>query len=371
MRIGIDAKWFFEGPVSAKNVLRQLIAHLLKEDSQNQYYLILDKNQKKEFFPYQAPNLHLIYTWAGNNQLSNLFFIPYLARKFQLEVVLFQNFSAIWGKFFKVAYVHDAIFLSHPQYYTWKEKLYFWPMRYLARFANKVITITEEEKKRLWKYKFTSKQENIVVIYHGIESLFKPLSEWDSLQAEKVKQKFKLPDQFLLYVGRLNIRKNIQNLIKALAFMQDKEIPLLIVGKKEWKMFDIDKLLLELKLKDRVKFAENVSNEELAVIYAQARVFCFPSFEEGFGLPPLEAMASGIPVVVSNRSSMPEICREAGNYTDPENPAQIALVIDELLNNIKLYEEKKEIGLKRAKMFDWNKAAKEIIYHLTSFSNNK
>src|SRR5205085_3650288 len=121
-----------------------------------------------------------------------------------------------------------------------------------------------------------------------------------------VKEKYGLPDNYLLFTGRLNARKNIRGLIQSLQFLEDKNISLVIVGEKNWKSPQVDELLIEKKTKERVIFTGFVPDGELAAIYAMAKTFCYPSFAEGFGLPPLEAMASGVPVVVSATTSMPE-----------------------------------------------------------------
>jgi glycosyltransferase involved in cell wall biosynthesis len=162
-------------------------------------------------------------------------------------------------------------------------------------------------------------------------------------------------------VGRINSRKNIPNLLKAFQSIEDKQIKLILVGKREWKTDDLNSLLDDPSISNRVIFSGSVSNEELSVIYSNAHIFCFPSFEEAFGLPPLEAMASGIPVVVSNSSSLPEVCGDAAIYVNANEPDEIAKAITRLLNDKDLYNEHKQLSVDRAKAFSWTITTQNLI----------
>jgi glycosyltransferase involved in cell wall biosynthesis len=198
------------------------------------------------------------------------------------------------------------------------------------------------------------------VAYHGVEPTFRTLDKHSNAIIDSVKHRYDLPDKFLLFVGRLNLRKNVSTLLKAIPLLKDKNIPLVIVGANDWKQSNHEKILNDPALKGRIHFIGAVYNE-LNVIYSLAKVFCFPSFAESFGLPPLEAMASGIPVVVSNTTSLPEICGDAGNYVNPESPKEIALAIDNLLIDDQLYRTKKQLGLNRSKEFTWEASAQTVL----------
>ena len=126
-------------------------------------------------------------------------------------------------------------------------------------------------------------------------------------------------------------------------------------------MFNLSGKINELGLADRVALLGRVSEADLPVLYALATVFCYVSFAEGFGLPPLEAMASGVPVVVSNRDSLPGICSEAGTYVDPEKTEEIAAAIESLLGNAELWKQKRAQGLRRARSFTWQRSADTLL----------
>ena len=360
MNIGVDAKWFFEGPPSGKVVIQNLVEQLVKVNPGHALFFFLDENTKDKEFPFRSSNIHTVYVWAKNNLFSNLFVLPRVSKHLNLDVLVYQNFPAYKSSYAQIAYIHDIIFLTHPQYYTWKERLYFLPLKFLAKQSELVCTVSQAEKERLIGH-YNLPATKIDVIHHGVNPMFKPITIQSGNLINRVRNKFKLPDKFLLYVGRLNVRKNVFNLLKALPKLKNKEIPLVVVGEYDWKMEDVQQTIEKLSIQDRLIFTGLVFGEELAAIYSIAEVFCFPSFEESFGLPPLEAMASGIPVVVSNSSSIPEICGDAGNYVNANVPKDIARMIDLLLEDKDFYLKKSNLGLERAKQFSWEKAAVNLL----------
>jgi len=368
MKIGIDAKWYFDGPPSGKRVVKNLVDSLLERKDTNEYYIFLNKQHRERIFPHKEnKNLKVCYVWAGNNLLSNIFILPFFSNRYKLDASLYQNFISPIDKAKKIAYIHDVLFLSNPEYYTVIERIYFAPLRRLTKRSDAIITVSEEEKKRILDFKFSDTAEKIIVAYHGVDSTFKPLEDQDPVLLTNIKQKFSLPDRFILFVGRLNLRKNVDTLLRAVPLLQDKKIPLVIVGADEWKKSNHMAVIKSLGIENRVIFTGAIY-QDLDVIYSLATIFCFPSHAESFGLPPLEAMASGTPVVVSNTTSLPEICGDAGNYVNPDKPDEIALAIDNLLLNNSHYKEKRDLGLQRAKKFTWSSAAQAIVRCLESFS---
>lgn len=361
MKIGIEAKWFYEGPASGRVVIRNLVEHFIAVSAAHEVYVFLDEKAKSLPFPYAAPHVRLVYIWAGNNMVSNLFVLPRHASQLGLDVVVFQNFSPLFASFRRIAYIHDVLFLSNPEYYTFKERLYFAPLKMLTRAAERACTVSDEEKKRLLKYRYKDDPSEVDVIHHGVSPAFRPKECFSEAYLAEIRTKYKLPCRYILFVGRLNIRKNIDHLLKAIPLLRDTQIPLVIAGAQDWKMFDVQPLIRSLSITDRVQMIGAVHGEELAAVYAMAAVFCFPSYAESFGLPALEAMAAGVPVVVSNTTSLPEICGEAGTYIIPDQPVQIAARIDELLVDEVLVQKKKKLGLQRAYSFSWLQSAEKLM----------
>jgi glycosyltransferase involved in cell wall biosynthesis len=364
MRIGIDAKWFHEGPPSGNVVTRNLVENLVKVNEQDDLFFFLDRSAMREPFPYPDSRVHPIYVWADNNLISNLLVLPKHAKRLSLEVVLFQNFAPPTSRFKRIAYVHDVLFLSNPEYYSLIERAYFAPLRPLCRLADGVCTVSDTERVRMITHGYVKEGHDIKVAYHGVSDIFRPAEEFSIEFQNAVRAQYQLPPAYFLYVGRLNVRKNIKNLIKALPLLRTKDIPLCIVGARNWKMDDLDELLSIREIGDRVKFLGPLHGEELACVYAMASVFCFPSFAESFGLPPLEAMKCAVPVIVSDRTSLPEICGGAGSYVNPDSPRDIASVLDSLLENPELSAMKRRLGVERAKMFTWESTAKTVLGYI-------
>ncbi len=365
-RIGIDAKWFFNGPVSNRLVVRQLTEQLVKQNPGHALFFFLNEADRHLPFPYAGPGVHLHYVWARNNQLSNLFVLPPLAHRLGLDVVLFQNFASFYGRFRKIAYIHDVLFHEYPQFYTRKERAYFSTMKALAARADLVCTISHAEKERLLRHGYQSDAARIHVIHHGVSPVFRPAESYPAAVLDDLRRRYRLPERYILYVGRLNVRKNIAGLLRAVPQLHDQTIPVVVVGAKDWKMEPLDGLIADMKLTDRLVFTGHVPDADIPGLFALATVFCFPSFAEGFGLPPLEAMASGVPVAVANTTSLPEVCGEAGTYLDPYDPASVAAALNRLLDDDAHARHQRTLGLRRAASFTWEKAGRELLRSIGS-----
>ncbi len=361
MRIGLDAKWYFTGPVSTRVILHNLLPQLFKSYKEHQWFIFLDIRDRNKYFPFKDANIHPVYLRVPTNLFSNLFVVPRYARKLQLDTVVFQTFPGISKGFSSISFIHDILFKRFPQYFTWKEKLYFVPLPFFTRRSDRVITTTAFVKKELLTYRFIQSTSNVDIVPLGVSVDFKPLEMQNKILVNKIRVKYNLPADFILFVGRLNARKNIESLVRALAMVREKSTSLVIAGKEDWKKTDFRKLIESPDICSRICITGPVDDDEIAILFSMAKIFCFPSFAEGFGLPPLEAMASGVPVVVSNTTSLPEICGDAVLYVDPHKSESIAGSINELLENKSLYEKLKNEGLQRAARFTWVASADKLM----------
>jgi len=231
--------------------------------------------------------------------------------------------------------VHDVSFMRYPEFFTRREYL---KMRALLpislKRANKIITISEYSKKEIMNF-FGVTPEKIKVIYCGGGEEFCPADYVPEVDA--VKKKYHLPEKFILCVSNLQPRKNLPRLIKAYVNLRKNQPEvkhkLVIVGEKAWLYSDIFASLKESGLPDEIILIGYIPTRNLPSLYSAADLFVYPSILEGFGLPALEAMACGCPVITSNTSSLPEVVGDAGIMVDPYNIERLAKAMSEVLNN--------------------------------------
>ncbi len=370
MRIGIDAKSFFRGPVSTRIVLQNLLPELFSLYPEHEWIIFLDKKDKHRQFPVVSLNVKLIYQWADINFIANVFLMARKLKMLRVDVMVYQTFPAFVHYVPSISFIHDVLFREFSQFFTWKERLYFFPMSWLARKkSNRLIATTRYVSNDLLKYHYTTSASRIDLVPLAVSDAYKPFEYQNPEKLTEVKKKYALPDQFLLFVGRLNVRKNIENLLKAIMLIRDAQIQLVIVGQADWKTPDLKELLGKPELKKRIIMTGAMEDNELVLTYSMAKIFCFPSFAEGFGLPPLEAMASGVPVIVSDTTALPEVCGNAAVYTDPHSPENIALAIDTLLDNTELYKAQKLKGIQKAKQFTWTLSARAFMNSISKAVN--
>jgi glycosyltransferase involved in cell wall biosynthesis len=195
----------------------------------------------------------------------------------------------------------------------------------------------------------------------GVQKRFKPQEYHSKEEIARVRAKYNLPERFILYVGRINARKNIENIIRSLSYLKSGDIKFVLGGNYDWKTLNLPELTKELRIEDRVLALGFIDDLDLPILYSIAYLFCYVSHDEGFGLPPIESLASGVPVVVANAGSLPEICRDAGVYCNPHDPKDIAEKLDSLLSDSSLYEYKKKKGIEIAKKYNWADSAKHLM----------
>ncbi len=258
-----------------------------------------------------------------------------------------------------VATVHDFSFLVYPESHP-KERICFFEKNFFKEVvkSSHIITGSNFTKQEIINY-LDFDPNNITVIYHGVDhNLYKI---YPKVKLEKTKVKFSLPDKFFLFVGSIEPRKNLISLLKAYnlldSLIQDS-YPLILVGAKGWKNDDI---MQEIDKSKQIRYLGYVEDKELPHLYNLATIFIYPSLYEGFGLPPLEAFACGTPSIVSNTTSMPEVCKDAALYLDPNNIYDIKDKIQILINDINLQKKLIDKALLRAKEFTWENSAKQHI----------
>ena len=271
----------------------------------------------------------------------------------------------------KVITVHDLSFLRYPQFFSGRKN--FWhralAVKNVLRDADAIVAVSENTKNDIIELTGVS-PEKVRVIYSG-NNIAK--SEWPEEKVKNLLDKHKISGPFILYVGNIEPRKNIAGLIKAYEILRREsesaaegynikdDTKLVLAGASGWKNKKIYAAWQASPYKDDIKFLGYIDDEEKGMLYSRASAFAYPSYYEGFGFPPLEAMTYGVPVVCSNVSSMPEIVAEAGIMINPHQPHEIAAAIKLALTDNALRERLIAAGYEREQMFSWDKTAAEYL----------
>lgn len=269
----------------------------------------------------------------------------------------------------RVTTFHDLSFEHFPEFFTKQQR--FWHNfgmnpSWQAKFSDRIIVVSESTKNDLEKY-YSIDPAKIDAVYSGVSSLIKRPSQE---KLELFRRREGLPEKFILFLGKLEPRKNVAGLIMAFNVLKSSggfaDLGLVIAGSKGWLCDDIFREAARSPHHQWIIFKDYISDNERSFYYSLASVFVYPSFFEGFGFPPLEAMACGTPVVASNNSSLPEVVGDAGLSVDPYNVSDIATTIKNLLEDRRLRENLIKKGLARAQQFSWQKCAEKTIEILTA-----
>ena len=256
--------------------------------------------------------------------------------------------------------IMDLSYIHFPELFT-KHDLYQlvnWT-KYSAKNAYKIFTISNFSRDDIIKT-YGKNSKDVVNTYLGVKPVnSSKVHKVESM--EDLKKKFGIDSKYVLFVGTLQPRKNIAKLIEAFSKIKTKNIKLIIVGKKGWLWEEIIQAPEKYGIAERVKFLDFVTDQDLPSLYKNAECFVLPSLYEGFGLPVLEAMQYGCPVLVSNVSSLPEVGGDACLYFDPENADEIAQKIDLVISDEKQRKEMIEKGKIQVKKFSWEKTAKQTL----------
>jgi glycosyltransferase involved in cell wall biosynthesis len=255
--------------------------------------------------------------------------------------------------------IHDLAFKLFPKAFKWQNRFYLnFIVPLSIKKADRIIAVSKNTKKDIIE-EYNIDSNKIKVIYNGVNEKYREIR--DEIIINKVKEKYKLPKKFILYLGTLEPRKNIKRLIKAFNKVKKSDTKLVIAGGKGWLYDDIFELVKTLNLENEIIFTGYVDEEDIVPLYNAATVFVYPSLYEGFGLPPLEAMACGTPVITSNVSSLPEVVGEAAITIDPYNIEDISSAIRKVLNSEKLKENLSKKGIQQSKKFSWKKTTEETL----------
>lgn len=361
MRIGIDYHWasgIFRG---TNTYVQNLVSELGKLDNINKYFLFsahFNNNKSR----YENIIHRRMYTNSG--RFNMILGFPYRTFMDRLDIFHSQYITPLTMSCKRIVTIHDVLFETHLHYFPNPHRSF---LRILTPLTisktSKIITVSEFTKKELMRL-YSIPSSKIHVISEGVSKTFKKFAH-----SNLIKQKlmaYNIDSPYLLYVGRIAPIKNVSGLLIAFNRLRQKghqNLKLVIVGEKDelYKEERCFSILRQLHLTEYVVFIEGVSEEMLAYLYNGAEAFVLLSFGEGFGLPVLEAMACGTPVVASNVCSMPEIVDEAAILVNPYNTAETVEAIQKVLINSKLRDNLITKGLQRVGQFSWEECAKKTL----------
>ncbi|MCP4264284.1 MAG: glycosyltransferase [Candidatus Brocadiaceae bacterium] len=364
-RIGMNVSKSFDVKTGVGRYTLNLCKSILRADSKNEYFLY-SSDQTDGVCRSDMKRVHDRKTGIifRNNLLRILWeqiALPFFSVSDKLDLYHFTDhaLSLLLRTHPTIITVHDIAFIRFPHLFNKSRQVY---KKYIfeksIKKADFIVVPSYSTKKDILHY-YRIEEKKIRVVYNGIESRFRPIGN-----VEEYRRKNNLPSKMILNVGTLEPRKNIVALIKAFEKLRERglnDYSLVIAGGKGWLYKQILEEIKNNEVSQSILYLDVVKDEDLPVLYNCADIFVYPSLYEGFGLPPLEAMACGVPVITSDTSSLPEVVGDAGIMINPTDVNSLCDSIYNLLNDRELRNRMRVRGLERSKLFSWEKAAKDML----------
>jgi glycosyltransferase involved in cell wall biosynthesis len=360
VRIAIDARKLHDFGIGTyiRNVLRGLAR--IDHDTE---YVLLCQERDCPLAPSLGANFRAVSDASQPYSMREQFSVPWALRRERIDLFHAPHYvlpPLRRGK--SVVTIHDCIHLMFPEYLPNRLALSYaraslWAA---ARISNRIMTVSETSKRDILRF-FDVPAEKISVIYNGIDERFRVQPPEEEMS--RVAQRYQLTGDFVLYAGNVKPHKNVERLIDAFHLVRQDgldHLQLIVIGDEISRYAELRRAVHRYNLHKYVRFLGYMPDATLAVLYRLAAVFVFPSLYEGFGLPPLEAMASGAPVVTSNVSSLPEVVGDAAVLVDPRDPRAIADGVRRVLTEPGLRETLRAKGLNRAAEFSWDRSVQRI-----------
>lgn len=358
MKIAFSARGLSIPSGGAHQFIRSIVPALAKQIGNDQLFVFYNRHS----FLGLAQGCSEIFIKGDNRIWWDFVLLPKMLRKLKIDAAIFpKNVVPFFTGCRCFVVIHDlAYFDDKLGAYPFLDTFY---MRILipksVRGATGAFAVSENTKRDVIRYTKCD-PEKITITYEAADKSYRPIKETSIL--EQVKRKYSLPEKFIMYVGSLSPRKNIIRLLEAFSLIREK-IPhyFVLTASKSWKDADVYKSMERLNLRDRIHELGYVEQQDMPCLYNLADAYVYPSLYEGFGLPILEAMQSGCPVVASDATSIPEVAGNAATLVDPLDTKALADGIYQILTDQRLREKLINSGFKQAEKFSWDRCAKIIL----------
>ncbi len=370
MKIGIEAQRIFRKKKHGMDMVAlELVRNLQLIDRENEYVVFVKPDEDRDVLR-ESSNFRIVELGGGPYPTWEQWALPRAARAHGCDLLhCTSNTAPMRSSTPLVVTLHDIIYLESISLFkkggTAYQKLgnmyRRWVVPPVIKKSKKVITVSNFEKERIARF-FGMEDDRLVAVYNGVGRHFAPVT--DPLERERVRKEYGLPEPFFFFLGNTDPKKNTPNVLRSMAmFNAESETPHHLV------MLDYDEAALKATLKeighpdlrDHIHLCGYVPNTELPAIISQAEAFLYPSMRESFGIPILEGMACGVPVITANTSSMPEVAGGAALLVDPKEPLQIREAMQRVLSDQDLRKELVSKGLERARKFSWQAMAGAVL----------
>ncbi len=373
MKIGIEGQRLFRKKKHGMDMVAlELIRNLQKIDTINEYFIFIKPDEDDSVLN-ETPNFKIIKLEGGSYPVWEQFALPKAAKEYGCQILhCTSNTAPVNCKIPMVVTLHDIIYMesSYLKILSGSASLYQkfgnlyrkLVVPRVIRKGRKIITVSHFEKNRIGEFFGMKGDPRLTAIYNGVSGYFKPVTEASELK--RVREKYHLPDHFFFFLGNTDPKKNTKGTLKAFSdFLKQTGTGYKLVM-LDYDRTELEKLLDEIGDKDLINnivLTGYVINTDLPAIYCQCKVFLYPSLRESFGIPMLEAMACGVPVITSNTSSMPEVAGPAACIIDPYKPEEITSALMMLEKDQEQREKLIEAGFTQAARFSWEAMAQSVL----------
>jgi len=361
MRIGIDARLVFYSRAGIGEYIVQLVEALAKIDSEDEDFVLLQSRKDKTYL-IKSNGFSRKSLWTPSHNRFEQLALGFEVSRLKLNLLHSPDFIPPFRRKYKsVITIHDLAFLLYPHFLTKESARYYGQIDQAWRKTDHIIAVSEATRRD--SIRLLGVPENkITVIHEAANPIYRQLPQDEALH--RVKERYKFDRDYILFVSTIEPRKNLPGLLQAYRRLRDeykRDEILVLAGANGWLWEEVYETVSRLNLDDCVTFLGRVPSEDLVYLYNAARLLVHPSFYEGFGLTPLEAMTCGTPVIVSNTSAIPEVVGDAALMVDPHDIDGLTVAMWRVLTEKELREDLICKGLKRAKQFSWTKAAKKTL----------